>query len=349
VSLKKPILLLFWLLLTPVVSAANDGFGGLTATGLQFQQSASVRMVSEDLFLSSSQVRVAYVFRNDGPAEAQGEVIFPLPPISLAGLAESGFALTEESLHRENVVDFTATVNGKKIEVRTERIAILEPPYDERRQPAANYDAPGEDVTALLKGYGIPLSLNVDEVAAVLTRLPPAARETLKAKGLADFFDGEPPLPAWSIIVRYHWPQTFAAGREIRIEHSYNPAPPGGIFVWPAQEKDADTYHRELIQTYCIDAGTRKALAKRLHHQRTSEMAGTGTAILLDYVLTTASTWHGPIGVFRLTIDKGMPSNILSLCIDGLRKTGPTTFAVEKKDFNPTRDLRLLIVSGLEE
>ncbi len=347
--MKKPILLLFWLLLTPVVSAANDGFGGLTATGLQFQQSASVRMVSEDLFLSPRQVRVAYVFRNDGPAEVQGEVIFPLPPISLAGLVDSGFALTEDDLHRENVVDFTATVDGKKIEVRTERIAVLEPPFDERRQPAANYDAPGEDVTALLKGYGIPLSLNVDEVAAVLTRLPPAAQETLKAKGLADFFDGEPPTPAWSIIVRYHWPQTFAAGREIRIEHSYNPAPPGGIFVWPAQEKDVDTYHRELIQTYCIDAGTRKALAKRLHRQKASEMAGTGTAILLDYVLTTANTWHGPIGVFRLTIDKGKPGNVLSLCIDGLRKTGPTTFTVEKKNFIPTQDLRLLIVSGLEE
>ncbi len=347
--MTKQILLLIWLLLTPVVSVANDGFGGLSATGLQFQKSASVRMVSEDLFLSPRQVRVAYVFRNGGPAEVQGEVIFPLPPISLAGLVDSGFALTEDDLHRENVVDFTATVDGKKIEVRTERIAVLEPPFDERRQPTANYDAPGEDVTALLKGYGIPLALNVDEVAATLTRLPSAARETLKAKGLADFFDSEPPLPAWSIIVRYHWPQTFAAGREIRIEHSYNPAPPGGIFVWPAQEKDFDLYHRELIQTYCIDAGTRKALAKRLHHQKASEMAGTGTAILLDYVLTTATTWQGPIGVFRLTIDKGKPSNILSLCIDGLRKTGPTTFTVEKKDFIPTRDLRLLIVSGLEE
>jgi hypothetical protein len=347
--MKKRIWLMFWLLLTPVVSVANDGFGGLTATGLQFQKSASVRMVSEDLFLSPDQVRVAYVFQNDSPAEVQGEVIFPLPPISLAGLIDSGFALPEESRNRDNVVDFSAMVDGKKIEVRTERLAILEPPYDERRQPADTYDAPGEDVTALLKGYGIPLSLNIDEVAAVLARLPLAAKETLKGKGLADFYADEPPIPAWSIVVRYHWLQTFAASRGIRIEHRYNPAPPGGIFVWPAKEKDADTYHRELIQTYCIDAGTQKALTKRLHRQGAGEMAGTGTAILLDYVLTTAHTWHGPIGTFRLTLDKGKPSNVLSLCIDGIRKTGPTTFTWEKKNFTPTRDLRLLIVSGLEE
>jgi hypothetical protein len=58
--MKKSILLVLGLLLTPLACAANDGFGGLSATGLQFQQSASVRMVSEDLFLSPSQVRVTY-------------------------------------------------------------------------------------------------------------------------------------------------------------------------------------------------------------------------------------------------------------------------------------------------
>lgn len=344
--MKKQLALLIWLLLTPALSLANDGFGGLTATGLQFQKSTSVRMVSEDLFLSPDKVRVAYVFRNEGSTEVQGEVIFPLPPISLTGLGESMFALPEENLHRDNPVDFTAVVDGKKIKVRTERIAVIEPPFDERRNPSAGYDSPGEDVTALLKGYGIPLSLNVAEVAAVLDRLPQPAKDVLKAKELADFVDGEPPAPAWSIIVRYHWPQTFAAGRETKIEHSYTPAPPGGIFIWPEHEKDLDIYQRELIQTYCIDAATRKALNTRLHRQRAGELTGIGTAVLLDYVLTTANTWHGPIGIFRLTIDKGKPNNVLSLCLDGVRKTGTTTFVVEKKEFIPTRDLRLLIVSG---
>lgn len=343
------LLLMIGLLLIPAIGLANDGFGGLTATGLQFQKSASIRMVSEDLFLSPSLVRVQYLFRNEGAADERGEVIFPLPPISLAGLADSGFALDEDSLRRDNVVDFVAMVDGKKVAVRTDRIAVVEPPFDEQRKGAAFYDAPGEEITALLKGLGIPLSLDVAEVTAALARLPQAAKDTLKAKGLADFFDGEPPIPAWSVIVRYHWPQVFPAGRDVGIEHRYNPAPPGGIFVWPAHERDYDTYQRELIRTYCIDAATRTALTKRLHRRSSGEMAGTGTAILLDYVLTTANTWQGPIGQFRLTIDKGKPDNVLSLCIDGLRKTGPTTFVTEKKEFTPTGDLRLLIVSGLEE
>jgi hypothetical protein len=340
--------LLLCLLLTPTLCMANDGFGGLTGTGLQFHKSDRVRMLSEDLFLSPDQVRVRSVFRNDGPGEVQGEVIFPLPPISLAALVDSGFALSDEQLARDNVVDFSVVVDGNNIAVLSERRAVRESPFNEQRQPAAGYDTPGEEVTGLLRELGIPLSLNINEVTAALERLPQPAKERLEAGGLAEFVDGELPLPTWSIIVRYHWPQHFPVGREVQIEHRYTPAPPGGIFVWPQRDKDLDGYQQELIKTYCIDAGTRAALRRQLHRPATGELAGTGTALLLDYVLTTANTWHGPIGTFRLTIDKGKPGNILSLCIDNIRKTGPTTFVVEQHAFTPSRDLRLLIVSPPE-
>lgn len=342
-------LLFAFLLLVPAAVSANDGFGGLTAIGLQFGKSTAVRMVAEDLYISPQQVRVRSVFRNEGKEEVRGEVIFPLPPISLAELSDSGFALGEEALGRDNVVDFRVRVDGAEITVRTERIAVLEPPFDERRKASARYDSPGEEVTALLKDHGIPLSLDLRQVAAALARLSNPAKETLKARGLADFSADEPPAPLWSIIERYHWTQTFAVGREVRIEHRYNPAPPGGIFIWPDRKADLDASHRHLIDTYCIDAATRQAIKLRLHPAAGAEFSGTGMALYLDYVLTTANTWNGPIGTFHLTIDKGHPRNILSLCIDGLRKTGPTTFEVEKKEFRPDRDLRLLIVSGPEE
>ncbi len=344
--MKARTLLLIFLLLIPATAQANDGFGGLSATGLQFAQSTTIRMVNEDLYLSPKKVRVHYLFRNDGKEEVRGEVIFPLPPISLSELSNSGFALAEEKLDRDNVVDFKVTVNGKQVRVAIDRIAVLEPPYDQQRKASARYDAPGEEVTALLKGYGIPLSINPHKMAAVIAGLPPAAREALKARGLAKFFAGEPPQPAWSIIERYHWTQRFPTGRDVEITHSYNPAPPGGIFVWPDKQTDIDTYQRELIDNYCIDAGTQKAIRNRLHTPG-AEFSGAGMALYLDYVLTTANTWNGPIGTFHLTIDKGHPRNVLSLCINGIRKTSPTTFEIEKKNFRPDRDLRLLIISGL--
>ncbi len=341
-------LLIAFLLLTPPAASANDGYGGLTATGLQFGKSKTVRMVSEDLFLSPKQVRVRYVFRNDGTKDEQGEVIFPLPPISLAELQMSGFAIPEEKLNKENAIDFIAMVNGKKIAVRSERQAILEPPWDEPRPASARYDAPGRDVTALLKGYGLPLSWQHEKIAAIIERLPQKAKDTLQAEGLVNFSEGEPPMLQWSIIERYHWPQTFPAGQDLDIEHRYNPAPPGGIFGWSEQQTEIDSYRQELINTYCIDTGTQKALGKLLRAKPGKEFSGTGQAINLDYVLTTANTWKGPIGTFHLTIDKGAPSNVLSLCMDGIRKTGATTFEVEKKNFRPAQDLRLLIVTELE-
>ena len=346
--MKARNLLIAFLLLAPPAVSANDGYGGLTATGLQFGKSKTIRMLSEDLFLSPKQVRVRYVFRNDGPKDEQGEVIFPLPPISLAELQMTGFSIPEEKLNQENAVDFIAMVNGKQVAVRTERQAILEPPWDEQRTASGRYDAPGKDVTALLQGYGLPLSFNHTEIAAMVARLPQTTKDRLKTDGLVNFFAGEPPMPQWSIIERYHWPQTFPAGQNLTIEHRYNPAPPGGIFGWSEQQTAMDAYRQELINTYCIDAGTQKALGKLLRPKAGKEFSGTGNALYLNYILTTANTWNGPIGTFHLTIDKGAPHNVLSLCMDGIRKTGPTTFEVEKKNFSPTQDLRLLIVTELD-
>jgi hypothetical protein len=92
---------------------------------------------------------------------------------------------------------------------------------------------------------------------------------------------------------------------------------------------------------YCIDPPTRRGL------QAMRRQAPTGffTAMEIAYVLTTGANWHGPIGRFRMTLDKGRPENILSLCWSGLRRTGPTRFEFEARDWTPDRDVRLLILA----
>ena len=345
---KKTLFLLLGLWLLPTACEANDGFGGLSTTGLQFHKTNQVRMVREDLFLSPERVEVRYLFHNDGREAVQGEIIFPLPPISLGGLVDSGFALDEHQLASDNPVNFTLRINGKAQPVQVERIAVIEPPYEERRQPAVSYDNPGKEVTSILKEHAIPLSLAHPQVAAFLARLPQPTLKRLQELRLVELFDGEPPQPLWSIMLRYHWAQSFAAGQDLVIEHSYNPAPPGGIFIWPAAKQPLDPYQQELVRDFCIDESTQRGLIKLLHAPGKGDMAGNGMAVFLDYVLTTANTWKGPIGSFHLTIDKGKPGNILSLCIDGLRKTGPTRFEMEQSNFTPRKDLRLMIVSPLE-
>lgn len=343
-------LLLALFLATPAL--ANDGFGGLSATGLTFGQTEAVAMEEERLFIGIDTIAVDYVFRNSTDKDVTGEVIFPLPPIAVWSGYESMMNLPED-LSRPDVVGFTATVDGRPVAVTIDRIAVLEDGYDEANPPSKQYDNPGRDVTADLERLGIPLTLDYLAVRDVLLSFPTEKRNELAALGLAEYFEGDPANDiapdvwgAWSIVTRYHWTQTFPAGTVVKVSHSYTNRPPGGLFYWTDPPEDYQTSLRDM---YCIDAGTSKALVKALKNPAGDEAGNYGTAWNISYVLRTANSWAGPIGKFTLTLDKGDPKNVISLCADGVKKTGPTTFVVEKTDYAPDRDLDVLIVQPIQQ
>lgn len=326
----------------PTATRANDGFGGLAATGLTFGQTEAIAMEREDLFIGLDRVRVAYRFRNTTDRDVTGEVIFPLPPISLQYLMSSDFNLPED---RENLVAFTATVAGQPVTPKIDRIAVLEPIWAEGRDPAEQYDTPGRDVTAILARHAIPLTLDPATTAAQLLALPPDVQAALKSEGIADFYEGDPAQgfppeawPLWSIVIRYHWTQTFPAGAALDVAHDYENRPPGGLFGW--QHPPQEDWEKDIAARYCIDDATSRAIAKRL-----APAGGIGIAYNLAYVLRTANSWAGPIGDFTLTLDKGAAENVISLCADGVRKTGSTTFEIRKTGYSPDRDLDILIVT----
>ena len=63
----------------------------------------------------------------------------------------------------------------------------------------------------------------------------------------------------------------------------------------------------------------------------------------MSYVITSGTNWAGPIGTFRLVVDKG-DSTLVSFCGDGVRKIGPTTFEMTAKDYTPKRDIDVLFI-----
>ena len=68
----------------------------------------------------------------------------------------------------------------------------------------------------------------------------------------------------------------------------------------------------------------------------------------ISYIWSTGSNWAGNVGTFHLTIDKVLPQNLVSFCWDGeVKKTGPTTFEMEAKDWWPPygRELEILILN----
>ena len=349
----RPLPLLAALLALAVAApaAANDGFGGLSATGLTFGRTDAVAMLEEDLSIGLDRISVDYLFRNTTAADVTGEVIFPLPPVAVWSGYEGMMNLPED-LSRENLVEFTATVDGMPVAVKIDRIAVIEEAWDEERPPSAQYDNPGREVTADLARLGLPLTLDMAEVRTVLLSLGPERRAEAAALGLAEYQPADPAegvdeevWATWSIVTRYHWTQTFPAGQEVRVHHDYLNLPPGGIFYW---SEPSEEWQDDLRDTYCIDQGTSRAILKALERPE-PEGGNYGTSLNISYVLRTANSWAGPIGKFRMTLDKGAAENVISLCAEGVKKTGPTTFVVEKTDYTPERDLEVLVVMPLDD
>lgn len=337
-------------LLTATPVLANDGFGGLSATGLTFGQTEAVAMEEEQLFIGLDRVTVDYVFRNITDRDVTGEVIFPLPPVA-AWSDYEGMMNLPEDLSQPDLVGFTATVDGQPVAVTIDRIAVIEDGWDQPNPPAKQYDNPGREVTADLERLGIPLTLDVEAAREALLALPEDKRAEVMALGIAEYSAGDAAQDIspevwgyWSIVTRYHWTQTFPAGKVVRISHSYTNRPPGGLFYWSDPPEE---YQARLAEDYCIDQGTARAIARTLKNPQGEEYGDYGTAYYLSYVLRTANSWAGPIGRFTLTLDKGAPENVISLCAEGVRKTGPTTFVIEKTDYTPDRDLEILVVQPM--
>lgn len=124
----------------------------------------------------------------------------------------------------------------------------------------------------------------------------------------------------------YYWTQTFPAGRELTVEHTYQPAV--GISVgtlWGTREWPQDPEYPAERRHYCVD-DTFVAAVERT--RRPGDFAPPFHEDRLEYILTTGANWKGPIKDFRLVVDKGAPDNLVSFCGDGVRKIGSTAFKV---------------------
>jgi Domain of unknown function (DUF4424) len=196
-------------------------------------------------------------------------------------------------------------------------------PVKTQREQRANVD--GRDRTDVLERFGIPLDPR--ESQDVLDRLPRDRWGELTKAGLAKPTENR--LTAlWTLKTTYYWNQTFPAKKEITIEHSYEPIVGGSVaFDWSNSVSEYDK------KTFCVDREFVRS-AKGSHW----------SPQWISYILTTGGNWARPIGEFRLVVDKGNPSNLVSFCADGVKKISATEFEVRKKNFMPSKDLKILIL-----
>lgn len=302
-------------------AAANDAVAPMGAGGLVFQRADGIEMRSEDLYVSAREVRARYRFFNQTDRNLATLVSFPMP--DLTGGIEGAVALESPQL-----MQFTTVVNGRRVATNVEQKAVLN----------------GVDHTGLLRGLGLPLSPRGDATVQAIAILPGPQINMLVEMGLIEdrsWTDGgirhAAYVARWTMKTTHYWTQVFPARRKLDILHSYTPAvggSSGSVFGDPAIDSSEEA--ARFCTNDAFQAGARRMRSRGLHVSET----------WLDYILTPGSSWPGTIGDFRLVVDKGSSRNLMSFCGEGLRRAGSTRIEIRRRNFTPSRDLSVLILTG---
>jgi hypothetical protein len=302
-------------------AGANDSTATLGAGGLVLAETDRIALAEEDLYVSPTEVRVRYLFRNVTGEDVRTVVAFPLPRIDLAELSE--VPVDRPGDDPVNFVDFTVTVDGKSLRPAVQTRALYA----------------GVDISEFLAARRLKLSFFDADFFPALLALDAAGRKEMMDRGYAEYDEYDNVYPRWVVETMLHWEQAFPANAAVTVEHSYKPIV--GQFLVSRYSLEQDE-----LAPFCLDEGTLRAVRKRIRERSTTaDEEGLVHARNVDYILTTANNWRGPIGKFRLTLDKGAPDRLLSLCYDGsISKVDATTFVVEAADYVPKSDLRVLIL-----
>ncbi|MDO5621162.1 MAG: DUF4424 family protein [Paracoccus sp. (in: a-proteobacteria)] len=290
------------LMLTATPALANDSMAGLPASGLVLHTTDDVEMRSEVLHIASDRVTVDYVFHNHSAADIPTIVAFPLPDLDVDFYGPDRAGMLDDPGH----MDFTVTVGGNPVTPNLQSRALLA----------------GVDVTERLTALRIPI--NPLEAAPVLAALPADQRVQIRDLVMPD---GE---PRWLLSRAWWWNQTFPAGRDLAVHHSYKPDPT--LSIAGGTYRADDPHYADV----CIDDSFHNA-ARRMFPDGSG-----GIETRLDYILTTGANWRGPIGDFTLIVDKPTPDSLVSFCGSGVEKISPTRFQMRLQDFTPSRDLSVM-------
>jgi hypothetical protein len=319
-------------------SRADDSMATLGAGGLELEKTDKIALVSEDLTLSQKTVKVSYRFRNLTNADYETIVAFPMPDVT--GSVDMMVGIPDPA--KDNFLRFATRVDGKPVDSQLEQRAFLKAE-----------GKPEVEITERLKGLGVPLVPTIQAAGPALSALSEPQRKALVDAEIvyAEEFDaGKGPQvewdPLWTLRSKFWRRQVFPAGKDILVEQTYAPAI-GGVSTmgFGALDLDAaeEAHYRE---TYCTD-GPFTSAAQALYRKSTAHDSKVRAAEeYLSYVITSGANWAGPIGTFRLVVDKGDPQTLVSFCGDGVKKIGPTTFEMIAKDYTPKRDIDVLFISS---
>jgi hypothetical protein len=277
------------------------------AGGLVFKKTDTIAITNEELFVSLNQVRVAYAYQSKAAAVQKVTMAFSLPSVPIDDSPDS-VIFSEDRPDPRNYMDFKVKVDGEEVKAKLSEAARMN----------------NKDITARLVEAGVPL-IFVRGGQEAVAQLPKATRDRLLKQR---FLTGEANAyrPHWTYHVVMEWEQSFRPGAT-KVEISYKPI--------VGDSTDYGDYYdsRGAAHKYCIDAEFRANFKRRRQAGAAFEVS------TLGYVLKTANFSSGPIGSFRLVVDKGKPANLVAFCPADRRKISETQFEWTVTKFTPQRDL----------
>jgi hypothetical protein len=313
-----------------------------TSGGLVYLNNKDIRIAVEELRISHDLITVDYTFVNSARRSIAVEMAFPMP----LWVTEGPDAGPEDS-------EFKVSVNNQTHMPTTELVVW--------------YGQPAQDVTSLFKEANVSPRVEI---------APDSLREKLEEipnENCNDRNSGPSPC-TWVVQNVAKWHQDFPSGTT-NIHITYKPSVGGDYYFRKASPDrkslldrqnpngfgignfylrtiDRDKTGKHVAHPYrpsdkwimrhkfCVDPPFENALNKRLE---ADELSSTGYAF--NYVLETGRHWNGPIGRFRLVVEKKYPTDLVSFCPAGAKKISPTEFEWKAANFEPRGEISVLFVT----
>ncbi len=326
--MKKFLLPLVMLLAVTAPAFGNDSSSALALGGIELRESKDISMDSEELFISQDRITVKYRFTNISAQDITTLIAFPLPDMPRA----NGEHFGDSGPPDWNALDFKTKVDGVSVELGFNQTAKV-----------------GDRIiNDRLNELGWPVEYWQDD--AFFKRVQMLSHQEERGYAAEGLLKGDEYgyNPTWTVTTNITRTQTFPAGKTVTVEHSYVPVAGSSVAgnLHKSARKNYAGQFREYSKVYCIDkafiAGFDRVMAKQ--RKTSGGQDGMYVEHWLSYVLKSGANWKGPIKDFRLVVDKSKADNLVSFCMEGVKKISPTQFEVRKTDFEPAKDLEVLIV-----